>query len=148
VPELEIQSARQARIGSEGPALGIFSIFKSPLNDKREAVRRFPLIIKPTCSNFPLCDGTVVFSFLMLSLAVLTACSRASVQDNPNANQKIIFAAAYSVKGCQAMMNAAAGGDVRLYVVRTFETKRCGKEERTEPSGWGSGDRLLMQSPS
>jgi hypothetical protein len=34
-----------------------------------------------------------------------------------------------------------------LYVVKTMETKRCGKEERTEPSGWGSGDRLLMQSP-
>jgi hypothetical protein len=34
-----------------------------------------------------------------------------------------------------------------LYVVRTIETKYCGKEERNEPSGWDSGDRLLMQAP-
>ena len=39
-------------------------------------------------------------------------------------------------------------GIIELYVVRTIETKRCGKEERTEPSGWGSGDRLLMQASS
>jgi hypothetical protein len=38
--------------------------------------------------------------------------------------------------------------DDALYVVRTIETKRCGKEERAEPSGWGSGDRLLMQASS
>jgi len=35
----------------------------------------------------------------------------------------------------------------KVYVVRTFETNRCGKSERSEPSGWGSGDGLLMQAP-
>ena len=33
-----------------------------------------------------------------------------------------------------------------VYVVRTFETKYWDKEERNEPSGWDSGDGLLMQS--
>ena len=56
----------------------------------------------------------MIFSILLLVLVVLTGCSRSSVQDNPSANQKIIFASAYSIEDCQAKMNAAAGGDVHM----------------------------------
>jgi RNA polymerase-binding transcription factor DksA len=50
--------------------------------------------------------------------------------------------------GCEKSIPLARLETVPVYVVRTIETKRCGKEERTEPSGWGSGDRLLMQASS
>lgn len=71
------------------------------------------MIIDANCIRLDFLKAIVCASLLLLAFIVLSGCSRASVQDNPSANQKIIFASAYSVEDCQAKMNAAAGSDVR-----------------------------------
>jgi hypothetical protein len=54
-------------------------------------------------------------SSVMLALAVLSGCAaRGSVQNNPSANQKIVFASANSTEGCQAEMNNLAQGEVHM----------------------------------
>ena len=54
-------------------------------------------------------------SWLVLASAVLASCAtRGTVQDNPSANQKIIFASAYSAEDCQAEMNTLAGTEVKM----------------------------------
>ena len=47
--------------------------------------------------------------------ALLGGCAgRGSVQDNPTAQQKFVFASAYSTADCQAKMNDLAGTDVQM----------------------------------
>ena len=51
----------------------------------------------------------------MLAVLLLGGCAgRNSVQNNPSAHQKIVFASAYSVEDCQAKMNDLAKSEVRM----------------------------------
>jgi hypothetical protein len=58
--------------------------------------------------------SALVALFALVS-AVLGGCAgRGSVQDNPSAQQKFVFASAYSAAACQAKMNDLAGADVQV----------------------------------
>lgn len=66
-------------------------------------------------ANFTFHSTTVVVSLVMLALVVLSGCAtRGSVQDNPSANQKVVFASAYSTEDCQAKMNDLAQNEVHM----------------------------------
>jgi hypothetical protein len=57
--------------------------------------------------------ATVFVSFIIFLLIFSSGCAgRGTVQDNPAAHQKIIFASAYSTSDCQAKMNALARSEV------------------------------------
>ena len=58
--------------------------------------------------------SALVALFALVS-AVLGGCAgRGSVQDNPSAQQKFVFASAYSAADCQAKMKDLAGPDVQV----------------------------------
>ncbi len=50
----------------------------------------------------------------LLTLGLGGCAGRGSVQDNPSAHQKYVFASAYSSEDCQTKMNELAGTDVRV----------------------------------
>ena len=50
----------------------------------------------------------------LLSVAVDGCAGRGTVQDNPSARQKFVYASAYSTDDCQAKMNQLAGSDVKM----------------------------------
>jgi hypothetical protein len=51
----------------------------------------------------------------MLAFVILSGCAaQGSVQNNPSANQKIVYASAYSTEGCQAEMNDLAQNEVHM----------------------------------
>jgi len=52
--------------------------------------------------------------FALVSAASGGCAGRGSVQDNPSAHQKFVFASAYSTENCQAKMNDLAGTDVQM----------------------------------
>jgi hypothetical protein len=57
----------------------------------------------------------VPIALLALVSAALGGCAgRGSIQDNPSAHQKFVFASAYSTDVCQARMNDLAGTDVQM----------------------------------
>jgi hypothetical protein len=49
-----------------------------------------------------------------LAVALDGCAGRGTVQDNPSARQKFVYASAYSTDDCQARMNQLAGADVRM----------------------------------
>lgn len=51
---------------------------------------------------------------ILLAVAVDGCAGRGTVQDNPSARQKFVYASAYSTDDCQAKMNQLAGSDVRM----------------------------------
>jgi hypothetical protein len=60
-------------------------------------------------------NTTVMRLLAMLAFAILSGCAaQGSVQNNPSANQKIVYASAYSTEGCQAEMNDLAQNEVRM----------------------------------
>ena len=50
----------------------------------------------------------------LLVVAVDGCAGRGSMQDNPSARQKFVYASAYSTDDCQAKMNQLAGSDVKM----------------------------------
>jgi hypothetical protein len=71
-------------------------------------------LIQPDLTSLPHI-ATVLVSFIIFLLLITSGCAgRGTVQDNPAAHQKIIFASAYSTADCQAKMNALAQSDVTM----------------------------------
>lgn len=69
-------------------------------------------LIQPDLTSLPH-TATVFVSFIIFLLIFTSGCAgRGTVQDNPAAHQKIIFASAYSTADCQAKMNALAQSEV------------------------------------
>ncbi|MBI3758915.1 MAG: hypothetical protein HY269_04075 [Deltaproteobacteria bacterium] len=70
--------------------------------------------IQPDLTSLPHI-ATVFVSFITFLLIFASGCAgRGTVQDNPAAHQKIVFASAYSTADCQAKMNALAQSDVTM----------------------------------
>ena len=60
-------------------------------------------------------NTTVMRLLAMLAFVILSGCAaQGSVQNNPSANQKIVYASAYSTEGCQAEMNDLAQNEVHM----------------------------------
>jgi len=60
-------------------------------------------------------NTTVMRPLAMLAFVILSGCAaQGSVQNNPSANQKIVYASAYSTEGCQAEMNDLAQNEVHM----------------------------------
>ena len=60
-------------------------------------------------------NTTVMRLLAILAFVILSGCAaQGSVQNNPSANQKIVYASAYSTEGCQAEMNDLAQNEVRM----------------------------------
>jgi hypothetical protein len=77
----------------------------------RDLIRR----IKTESSAKIRFHASLLVALFALMPAVLGGCAgRGSVQDNPSARQKFVFASAYSAADCQAKLNDLTGSDVQL----------------------------------
>lgn len=77
--------------------------------------RKFAQLTKMESSAKIRLHVSVLVALFALVSAVLGGCAgRGSMQDNPSAHQKFVFASAYNTVDCQAKMNDLAGTDVQM----------------------------------